>query len=72
MIAVDLLAVDQTCCCTTPRWAGPALRYRPLHVAARLTRGGRRLRRLITATGPEPVSSPPFTRLATTAPHHTG
>jgi Transposase DDE domain group 1 len=46
MLAVDLLALTQTILLTgdLARAEPKALRYRLLHVAARLTRGGRRLR----------------------------
>ena len=61
MVAVDLLAWTQQ---LAPPWGSrgraepKSLRYRLLHVAARLTRGQRRLAAASSAPGPGPATSP--------------
>lgn len=68
LTAIDLLAwarvllLDGELAAAEPK----KLRYRLLHVAARLTRGGRRLRLRISATWPGDTNWP---RLSTASPH---
>jgi hypothetical protein len=62
MIAVDLLAYTQTTLLhDTPlaRAEPETLRYRLLHVAARLARGARRMRLRLDRTWPTPTCSRP-------------